>query len=396
VPGRRAEVVAALIRSLPKQVRRHLVPAAEHAAAFLRGASPDDGPLGELLARYLSRQVGVEVGAVDFDLDRLPPHLLVTFEVDDDAGLPVATGKHLGALQAQLADSVRDAISEATGGLERTGLRTWDVGDVPRMVEVERSGQTVRGYPALVDDGDTVALRVLSSRAEQHRAHWRGVRRLLRLAVPSSTKALSRQLGRDATLALTYAPHDSTRDLIDDCTTCALDTLMAAHGAPVWDEDGFDQLRAAVQAELPGTLLDVVETVARVLQSARRIEQRVDELASPGLLDALTDARVQLARLVFAGFVTASGADRLGHIERYLRAIERRLDVLRANPARDAERMRRVQQLWARYQPVARTPAGPEIRWMIEELRVSVFAQSLGTAHPVSEKRILDAIAAAS
>ncbi len=395
VPGRRAELVAALIRSLPKQVRRHVTPAAEHAASFLELTSPADGPLLEVLARHLARRAGIEVMADDFDITRLPPHLVVTFQVDDDAGEPLAMGKDLVSLQHQLSPQVKAAISEAAGGLERTGLAQWEVGDLPSVVEVERSGQTVRGYPALVDEGQTVGLRVLSTRAEQRVAHWGGTRRLLRLAVPTSTKALSRQLGRDSTLALTYAPHDSTRALIDDCTTSALNSLMARHGGLVWDEAGFDELRAQVQTELPGTLLEIVETVARLLHAARRIEQRVDELASPGLLDALTDARVQLARLVYPGFVAASGADRLRHLERYLRAIERRLDALPTNPARDADRMRRIQQLWSRYEAVARTRSGPEIRWMIEELRVSLFAQSLGTAHPVSEKRILDAIAAA-
>jgi ATP-dependent helicase HrpA len=241
--------------------------------------------------------------------------------------------------------------------------------------------------------GEGVALRVVPSEIEQQDSMWAGTRRLLQLAVPSQTKALSKRLSREATLALTYAPHDSTRALIDDCIVATLDRLLRSQHGPVWDEASFESLREEVGRRLPDLLHSVVKTVAAILAATRAVEQRADVLASPGLLDALTDAKVQLARLVYPGFVSATGVERLTDVHRYIRAIGRRLEVLPADPRRDRDRMARVVGLQERLERLPRGPGRDEIRWMIEELRVSVFAQTLGTAFPVSEQRVDRAIA---
>jgi ATP-dependent helicase HrpA len=190
--------------------------------------------------------------------------------------------------------------------------------------------------------------------------------------------------------------------LFEDCLACAVDALMAGAGGPAWDEKGFAALASHVRERLAGTVVDVVRMVARILAEAPSVCRAVECSSSLARLPSLTDVREQLAGLVHAGFVTQTGWARLPDVLRYLRAITRRLDKLPEDPVRDRDRMGAVQRLAQEYRDaVERLPAARRddedvraVRWMLEELRVSLFAQGLGTAHPVSEKRIRKAIAA--
>ncbi|MGH9022017.1 MAG: DUF3418 domain-containing protein, partial [Acidimicrobiia bacterium] len=258
-------------------------------------------------------------------------------------------------------------------------------------------GQAVSGYPALVDEGDSVAIRVLPSETEGERATWAGTRRLLMLTFPSPMRECRRQLADDTKLALARSPHGSFTELLEDCTACAVDHLMFEHGGPARDEQGFEALRGAVQAELVDTVVYLLTVVGGVLAAGGAIQERLGRAVAPSLRPAFDDVRAQLSRLVHPGFVTVTGARRLPDLLRYLRAIERRLEKLAEGSGRDQERMSRVHRLEDRWRSLVRSvsPAGTsaqgveDLRWMIEELRVSVFAQALGTAHPVSEQRIV-------
>ncbi len=398
IPGWREELVTALIRALPKSLRRNLVPAADHARAFLSPAPPSpppgpaDGPLLPVLARALTRMSGEPVGAADFDLERLPAHLRMTFRVEDETGRALATGTDLDELRSRLADRMRAAIAEAARPFERTGLTAWTLGRLPRTVEVSWAGHTVEAYPALVDEGDSVAVRVLTTRAAQERAMAAGTRRLLVLTLGSRARAVPRLLPNDTRLVLARSPYGGAAELLADCVTAAVDQLVAEAGGPAWDEAGFEALQEAVDAGVVDTTVYVATVVGGILVVAHGIEDRLDAVTAAPLLAAVTDLRRQLRGLVFPGFVGTAGARRLGDVLRYLEAMERRLEKLASGTRRDSELMARVHALEAEYRRLADTlpgDAGVEaVRWMLEELRVSLFAQTLGTAHPVSEQRI--------
>ncbi|MET8909676.1 ATP-dependent RNA helicase HrpA [Micromonospora sp. NPDC004551] len=400
VPGLREELVIALIRSLPKSIRRNFVPVPDYARAALAQMPAGEEPLLDALARQLRRMTGVTVPPDAWDLSRLPPHLRVTFRVLGEDDKPVAEGKDLPALQRELRQEVRQVVAAAAPDVARTGLTGWDIGTLPRTIEQVRAGYAVTAYPALVDEGTTVGVKVFDSPAEQEAAHWAGTRRLLRLAVPSPAKFLQGRLSNEAKLALSRNPHGGVPALIEDAAGAAIDKLMADAGGPAWDADGFAALRERVRADLVDTVVEVMGRVRQVLAAAYAVEQRLGATRNLAVVAALADIRNQLGGLVHKGFITEAGYARLPDLLRYLTAIERRLDRLPGNPQRDKSQQDRVAVVQKEYQdmlaalPPARrqSVAVRQIRWMIEELRVNVFAQALGTPYPVSEQRIYRAM----
>lgn len=403
VPALREELITALIRSLPKALRRNFVPAPDTARAVLAAITPGAEPLLEAVQRELHRRTGVLVPIDAFDLGKLPSHLRVTFAVEGADGTELARGKDLGALQHELAAPVRRAVADAVaGGLDRTGLREWpdDLDALPRTVENTVGGHTVRGYPALVDAGDTVDLHVFPTAAEQLASMGAGTRRLLRLAVASPVKAVERQLSPRTKLMLGANPDGSLQALLEDCADAATDMLAPT---PAWTREEFTALRERVAADLVPTTAGIVARVEKVLSAANDVEVALPSAPSAAQADAVADVRAQHDRLLPRGFVAATGAAHLSDLSRYLLAIGRRLDRLPHAPAADRERMDRVHAVEDAYDELLRalSPArarGTDIRDIgrqIEELRVSLWAQQLGTPRPVSEQRIYRAIDAA-
>ncbi|MFD3624290.1 ATP-dependent RNA helicase HrpA [Streptomyces sp. DSM 116494] len=414
IPGLRADVVTELIRSLPKPIRRNYVPAPDFARAFLERAVPLQEPLTVTMARELKRMVGVPFDAEDFDWSRVPDHLKVTFRIVDERRRKLAEDKDLAALQLRLRPKARQALSQAAaataqreGGesLERKGLTDWTIGSLTRVFETRRAGQPVKAYPALVDDGDSVSVRLFDSEAEQAEAMWKGTRRLILLGIPvNPAKFASEKLTNPQKLALSANPHGSVQALFDDCATAAADRLIADFGGPVWDEESFRKLFDRVRAEIVDTTVRAVGQVQQVLAAWQACERRLKGVRSPALLANLQDVRTQLDGLVRPGFVTEAGLRRMPDLMRYLVAADRRLQQMAANAQRDTTRMAKVHEMRDEYawlleqlpqgRPVPRQVL--DIRWMIEELRVSYFAHALGTAYPVSDKRIVKAIDAAA
>lgn len=403
VPALREELITALIRSLPKALRRNFVPAPDTARAVLAAITPGAEPLLEAVQRELNRRTGVLVPIDAFDLDKLPSHLRVTFAVESADGTELARGKDLDALQHELAAPVRRAVADAVaGGLDRTGLRTWpeDLDEVPRSVERTVGGHTVRGYPALVDTGDAVDLHVFPTAAEQQASMGPGTRRLLRLAVPSPVKAVERQLQPRTKLVLGANPDGPLQALLEDCADAATDLLAPA---PAWTREEFTALRNRVAADLVPTTAGIVTRVEKALAAAHDVEVALPTAPSAAQADAIADIRAQLARLLPRGFVAATGAAHLADLNRYLLAMSKRLERLPHGPAADRERMDRVHAVEDAYDELVRAlsparAAGADIRDIgrqIEELRVSLWAQQLGTPRPVSEQRIYRAIDAA-
>ncbi|MFJ1927887.1 MULTISPECIES: ATP-dependent RNA helicase HrpA [unclassified Streptomyces] len=417
IPGLREEVVTELIRSLPKPIRRHYVPAPNYADKFLDRAVPLQEPLPFTLARELQRMVGVPVTADDFDLTRIPDHLKITFRIVDERRRKVAEDKDLEALRVQLRPKARQALSKAaaaTAGptgesIERSGLTDWTIGTLDRVFETRRAGQPVKAYPALVDQegaaAGTVAVRLFDTEAEQQQAMWRGTRKLILLNIPvNPAKFASEKLTNQQKLALSRNPHGSIQALFDDCATAAADRLIAAHGGPAWDEASFRKLYDKVRADLVDLTVRTVGQVQQVLAAWQACERRLKATSSLVLINNVTDVREHLARLVPPGFVTATGLRRLPDLMRYLVAEDRRLQQMPTNVQRDTARMEKVHEMqdeyaWLLEQLPQGRPVPQEvldIRWMIEELRVSYFAHALGTAFPVSDKRIVKAIDAAA
>jgi ATP-dependent helicase HrpA len=409
VPGRREEVVTALIRGLPKSLRTSFVPVPDTARAVLPMLESSERGLLDALGHALTRLTGVVVPYDAWAPDSLPEHLRVLVRVVDDAGSVLASGKDVEALQTQLAPAVQRTISRASRGVELPGLTDFPLGGVPRVVEETHGDHVVRGWPALVDVGTAVDLRVLVTRAEQAAAMRSGVRRLLRLAVAPPVRYVVGVLSTREKLALGHTPHGSVPLLVEDAFGAILDAAVArvaargeagfADGVP-WEKPAYDAVLAGARQDAGDDLLKAVKQSAAILDLATEARLALSAVSSPKLMAMTHDVTAQLDDLLPAGFITAAGTDRLPDLQRYLRAVLRRLDTAPQDTGRDAERQAQVEAVTADWQatlevlhPAEReSTAAQDVRWMIEELRVNLFAQSLGTKHPVSPQRIRKAL----
>ena len=437
IPGLRVELVAALIKSLPKQLRKNFIPAPDVARSAVDALHADFDPgrdaLEPSLELALRRLKGHIIPPGSWNRNALPPHLLMSFEVVDGNGRILDEDKDLQALQERLAAQTRRAIAESLGATpgsvqriskaasrmqeaapssspsaspaatpgikEVSGATAWTFGTIPRDVSRLVGGHRVTGYPALVAEDNAVGLRVFPDAAGQATAMRAGVIRLLALRVPSPARYVLEHLSNAEKLTFSQNPHGSVAALIEDCAIAAIDKLTPEE-LP-WTVSEFDALYENVRAELIDTVFIVTATVEKILASARRIEKRLKGTTSLALITALNDVKSQLEQLVFPGFVATTGYAQLTHLPRYLAGIERRLEKLETNVQRDGVNTAAVQRLEDEYDDAVAAvapngrpvpPALRRVRWMLEELRISLFAQELGTAYSVSEKRIRTAL----
>jgi ATP-dependent helicase HrpA len=401
IPGVRRELIIALIKSLPKPVRRNLVPAPNYADAFLGRVTPMELPLLESLEREFRRMTGITIDREAWQWDQVPDHLKITYRVVDENNRKLNEGRDLAALKLALKGKVQETLSlVADDGLEQSGLHIWSFGDLPDHFEQKRGNYSVKAWPALVDEKDSVAIRLFDSQHEQQKAMWRGQRRLLLLNIPSPIKYLHEKLPNKAKLGLYFNPYGKVLDLIDDCIACGVDKLIDEHGGPTWQEAGYSKLHDKVRAELNDTVVDIAKKVEQILTAVFNINKRLKGRVDMSMALALSDVKAQLGGLVYKGFVTQNGWKRLSDTLRYLTAMERRLEKMPIDPHSDRARMlkiEKIQQAWSTWYnklPAVRREDEDvkDVRWMIEELRVSYFAQQLGTPYPVSEKRIQQAM----
>lgn len=401
IPGLREELVIALIKSLPKSYRRNFVPAPNYAQAFLSRAVPLEKPLLDTLIYELRRMTGVTVEAEHWNWEQIPSHLKMTFRVVDENGKKIAESMNLDELKFNLKDRVQESISAvADDGIEQSGLHIWSFADLPQCYEQKQRGFSVKAFPAIVDEKDAVAIKLFETEFEQSVAMQQGLRRLLLLNVPSPIKYLHEKLPNKAKLGLYFTPFGRVLDLIDDCIACAVDKLIANFGGFVWDEAGFEKLRDFVRENLNEVTVDIAQKVEQILTLTYQLNQRLKGKMDFTMAFALSDIKSQLAGLVYQGFVQKSGYDRLPDLQRYLQAIDKRIDKLAQDVNRDRAAMLRVEQVQQAYQQLlAKLPKSKpisdeiaEIRYMIEELRVSLFAQQLGTKYQISDKRIANII----
>jgi ATP-dependent helicase HrpA len=414
VPGLREDLVTALIKSLPKAIRRNVVPAADWARRLL-DAVPDgidaaeleQTSLTEFLAETIQRKTHTPVDAEDFETVRIPPHLRMTFAVINEQGREVARSKDLTGLQQKLKTRVRESVARVTAAtphaMERSGLTSWDFDELPKLIDTRQGGTVIRAYPSLVDDGATVSLKLMSTPGDQATQTAAGIRRLLMLGIPSPLSYVREHLTQAEKLLLATSPYQNVQALFDDCLLACIDAGVRARAddGVLWTRAEFDAARAEISAGLVDSLYATVTTVTATLAAARDADRAIRATTSMAVISALADAREQLAGLVFPGFISRTGTAQLRHLPRYLRGIASRLDKLPTEIARDRVWMTEVQNATARYVAAGgRIPlavGSPEkivkVRWMLEELRVSLFAQHLGTAETVSTQRIAKALA---
>ncbi|WP_258176459.1 ATP-dependent RNA helicase HrpA [Photobacterium damselae] len=401
IPGLRHELVVALIKSLPKTLRRNFVPAPNYADAFLSRTKVMEAPLLDSMEKELKRITGVTILREDWNLDQIPDHLKITFRAVDHRNRKLRENKDLYELKDSLKEKVQQTLSQvADDDIEQEGLKTWSFGTLPERYQQKRGGFEVRAYPAIVDNNDSVGIKLFETEEEQHRAMQQGQRRLILLNIPSPIKYLHDNLPNKSKLGLYFNPYGRVLDLIDDCIACGIDKLIEQKGGIVWQPEAFEALKDYVRAELGDTVVEIAKQVEEILTTAFNINKRLKGRVDLTMAFALSDIKAQLEGLIFKGFATECGWKRLTDILRYMRAIERRLEKLPIDPNKDRVHILKVESMVNEYKELLnKIPKGQpipenvkEIRWMIEELRVSYFAQQLGTPYPISDKRIRNAI----
>lgn len=403
IPGLRHELVVSLIKSLPKTLRKNFVPAPNYADAFLARVTPFEMPLLDAMEKELRRMTGVTVLREDWKLDQLPAHLKITYRAVDHRNRKLNESCDLHELKESLKEKVQETLSQvADDDIEQRDLHTWSFGELPKVYQQKRGGFEVRAYPALVDKKDSVEIKLFETEQEQLSAMRAGQRRLILLNVPSPIKYLHANLPNKSKLGLYFNPYGKVLDLIDDCIACGVDKLIEERGGIVWEPQAFEALKEHVRAELGDTVVEIAKQVETILTTAYNINKRLKGKVDFTMAFALSDVKAQIEGLIFSGFATECGWKRLPDILRYMRAIERRMEKLPVDPNKDRLHMLKIESVANKYKELLnKIPKGMaipdnvrEIRWMLEELRVSYFAQQLGTPYPVSDKRIINAIEA--
>jgi len=377
VPGLLKEKVQAYVKGMPQRLRHKLGPLAEFAQAFAAAVPPSDTPLAAALGRYIRADLGLEVPADAFRPDSAPPHLQMNFRVVEEDGRQLAMGRNVAELKEQFGSRVRDSLAREISSGEEEKHAAWNFGDLEEMMEIEHGGQTLVGYPALVDIDDGVTLQVFDSPERAREVHRAGVLRLLAIAFRERLRDIEKGMSKDMTLAA----------LTDDIVSAALARTFLAESLPMRQAEFARRLQEG-RNRLTLIAQEMQRLAATVLAEYAQVQKRIAgvQKAYP---QAAEDVKQQCARLLQPGFLARTPWERLQHFPRYLKAAALRLDKLRADPVRDSQRMAEFAPLEQAWKRERKSSAGLEqFGWLLEELRVSLFAQELKTPVPVSAKRL--------
>ena len=408
VPGLLREKITHLIRGLPKNLRKHFVPVPQVVTAAMEQLEAGAVPLTSALTRALAMTTGIDVPQDAWDLTDLPPFLRMNVRVVDEENRELAMGRGLGELRAQFGVKARRQFSESVAeSFERKGLTAFDIEELPEQVEFARGGQKLIGYPALLDEGKSVAVVMLDTEHEAQLATRRGLRRLFQLAASEQVKFLGRNLPGLQEMALRYAllleleggkaEKGAVLDrLRDELVDAICDRAFFVEDEPVRTRTAFTERVGKAKTRLTDVAQEVCRVAAELLVEYQGLRPRLNQQGVPIWQRAMTDIRNQLRALLPPGFIVSTPLARMRHFPRYLKAIQFRLDKFSINPAKDADWQQQIQQWWQAYQArrAAEKQAGAfdprleEFRWMLEELRVSLWAQQLKTPYPVSFKRL--------
>jgi len=398
VPGLLKDKIIALLKALPKDLRRSFVPAPDYADACIGRLTFGEGALGEALTDVLRQMTGTEVPPETWKLEAVDDYLKMNVRLIDDEGCRLASGRDLEALRREWGASAQESFARlADERLERDDITTWDFGPLPERMEVSRGGLTLAGYPALLDRGDHAALHVLDCPQAAHSAMRAGLRRLFVLECGEELQVQVEHLPDMDQLQAHYAPLGDSHRLAAELVLLIADRAFIGEEPDVRTADAFYARLAAHRDRLWEVGCDVAEVVGRILRAHHDLRAELETLTAPVWVEHVEDMRRHLAQLMPPGFLTATPYRWLLQYPRYLKAAGRRLEKLRnQGRIRDRRRAAEMNALWEQY--LARRgdheargvhdPALEEYRWMLEEMRISLFAQELGTAFPVSPKRL--------
>lgn len=433
IPGLRSELFASMIRSLPKRLRRNLIPAPEYAKALseaLRsytdnlGRAPateavasaagavgiaskagkgkgKGGPNGSenffvAVAHELTRMGGEVIEVEDFDRSQIEPYLFMNFSIEDVNGQEIAFGKDFIALSSRLQNKAREVLHQVVKSHKVSApAQNWEYGTIKKEQVTRQGSLKITAYPALTDRGDGVTLELYDSPERQERAMRQGAIKLLALSLKTPTSYLETHLPNRAKLSMYYQPLGSIKELISDLMLAAINNIMVAHGGVPWDEESFNKLREVVRGELNDEALKIAKVAEQSLVKAHELKRLLKGRFSFELARSYADISAQLDRLIYKGFISSCGMEHLQDLPRYLQAAIERISKLQRDVVRDQMYLRTLDGLQEEYEQVLRSyhqdllpPPLLEVKWMIEELRVSYFAQHLGVRGPISDKRI--------
>ena len=405
IPALRYDLVVALIKALPKALRRNFVPAPNYAEACLANMNESQGSLVDALAKQLLRMTGVRLPEDTWLGVELPLHLTMNFQIVNEKGELLKQGRNLNLLKSELQGKVKASIKQvAEKGIEKSKLIQWDFGNLAQSYEKKVANMTIKAFPALVDHNSSVAIELFEQQEHAEQAMLTGISRLILLNIPSPLKYLQEKLPNKAKLGLYFNPFGSIADLLQDCIQAACVHLVKQYlrnnkldHLPRTESD-FVLIRDYVRAEISDCVLIAAIKVEQALSLRHDVAKKLKGSVPLNVIQSHGDVKQQSEQLVFKGFVSVSGIEKLDDIIRYLKGTLRRLEKLPIDPNQDRLKLIEVNKAVDKYDSVLSTqrkdkPVAQEIlitKWMIEELRISLFAQNLGTAQPISLKRIIN------
>lgn len=401
VPGVRLELVTELIRTLPKALRRTVVPAPNYAERVLPLLDPSEGPLLHQIADNLRKIGGKGINAEDFNEAELPDHLRVRFAAIDKRGNVVDADRDLEKLKHRRAGQIKSSVSKVSRAVEHETAKEWTpdtLGEIKDKVVTKVDGQSITTYPALVATKDGVAVKAMPTKAEADASMMQATLTLLMREITVNTQKMLNGLPIKQRVGVENYPHGGSQGLVDDARVAAIRDLMIEHGGPTRSPEGFQKLVSTIRPLVPGRVRQTVVALAPGLVSYVDIRNELKDWDGP----AIDDMKRQLDFLLPKHAVSIHGSARLKHLPRYIQAMKIRLEDMGREPAKDEQRQMTVNNLERQLRDKinslpnkrANARAVKDIQWLIQELRVSLFAQRLGTAQSVSERKISKAISA--
>ena len=397
VPGLLHEKICQLLKSLPKSIRRNFVPVPNFAEACLEALSVTDASLLEALQKQLLRMTGIKVTSMDWDLSKLTPHMLMNFKVVDEHGKTVAMGRDLLQLQKNLKDKAQQSFAAVPSwDGERDGIRQWDVDELPEQIDFVRNGVQMRGYPAMIDHKDAVAIKLCDTPEQAERETRIALRRLVMFAVPDKIKYLNKNMPGIKQMCLYFAPIGKCEQLQKDLLEAIIDQAFLSDDELPRTQQQFETCLEKGKQQMLEVANQLCGMIGKTLAENHQLNKKLKGNVSPAWLHALADIKQQLSSLIYPGFINATPPEWLREYPRYFKAINLRLERLTGGIERDRAAVLEIKPLWQAYverqekhqQQGIVDPQLETYRWMLEELRVSLFAQTLGTKMPVSVKRL--------
>ena len=397
VPGLLEEKIVALIKGLPKSLRRNFVPAPDFARKCIANSSDHKMPLTKYLSKQLQRLTAIEVPESSWQTDSLSPHLLMNFNIINTHGRITEKGRNLKLLQESIGNRATQSFSSLpVNEFERQNISSWDFGDLPDFIAMDHQGLNIKGYPALVSKNGKISLRLLESQEKADHAHQKGTVALFKLCYSKSVKYLTKNLPNIQTLCLHYTTIGNCEELKCSLVDRVIATALFGKTHKICRQTEFEINAAWADKQLVSVANRLSSSLSDILKNHHSLQKHLQSSFSPEWLESISDIKSQLAQLIYPGFILDTPSTALSELPRYISAIETRLQKLAENPSRDRKLMSQVQPHWQKYLDTMQNRDSNNTnnknfilyRWLLEEYRVSLFAQGLGTSEKVSAKRL--------